>query len=115
MALESIDGAWLYYTLFTSPTSLWRIPASGGPAEKILDSIFDRGFDVVEQGIYYLDQAPSGGMRLQFFHFGSRKSTHVTQFESGVGSLSASPDGRTILFTRTDSSITDLMLVENFR
>ena len=85
MALESIDGAWLYYTLFRSPSSLWRIPASGGPAEKILDSIFARGFDVVEQGIYYLDHAPSGGIRLQFFHFGSRKSTHVTQLESGVG------------------------------
>ena len=81
MALESIDGAWLYYTLFRSLSSLWRIPASGGPAEKILDSIFSRGFDVVEQGIYYLEPSPSGGIRLQFFQFGSRKSTHVTQLE----------------------------------
>jgi len=29
--------------------------------------------------------------------------------------LAASPDGRTILFTRTDSSVNDLMLVDGFR
>ena len=29
--------------------------------------------------------------------------------------LGASPDGRSIFFTRVDSSVNDLMLVDNFR
>ena len=29
--------------------------------------------------------------------------------------LTASPDGRTVIYTRIDSSVDDLMLVENFR
>ena len=73
VALESIDGGWLYYTLFRSPSSLWRIPASGGPAEKILDSIHSsRSFDVVEQGIYYLEPSHRAG-----YGFSSSTSAHV--------------------------------------
>jgi hypothetical protein len=46
----------------------------------------------------------------------SRKSITVAgnlgPVEFGLG---ASPDGRTILYTRTDSTVNDLMLVDDFR
>ena len=59
---------------------------------------------------------PSGETRLEYFDFSTRRSTTVGRNLGNVDiPLTASPDGRTILFPRWDSSIDDLMLVENFR
>ena len=66
---------------------------------------------MVEGGIYYIERAP-GGTRLQ----STRQSTLVAAQLGNVGfGLTATPDGRSILFSRVDSSVDDLMLVENFR
>ena len=71
-----------------------------------------RAFAVLEKGIYYIDRET----RLQFFDFATQKSAIMAR---GLGDvrlgLTVSGDGRTILYTRRNSSIDDLMLVENFR
>jgi len=58
----------------------------------------------------------SGDSRLRFF---DSATGGVTTVATGLGELryglTASSDGRTILFTRVDFTIDDLMLVENFR
>ena len=49
----------LYYTDSTntnSPATLWRIPVAGGAAVKIVDGVNSTSFDVVNGGIYYLEQ-----------------------------------------------------------
>jgi len=118
MAIESADGAYLYYTesrTTNTPATLWRVPVAGGPAVKMTDGVNSTSFDVTNGGIYYLDQA-AGETRLQYFDLATRQTTTVAGNlgNSDLG-LAASPDGRTILFTRIDSSVNDLMLVENFR
>jgi hypothetical protein len=82
---------------------------------KVLEGVVARAFVVLERGIYYIDR-PSGEARLQFFDFASGKSTTVARNLGEVQQgLTASPDGRTILYSRVDAPIDDLMLVENFR
>jgi dipeptidyl aminopeptidase/acylaminoacyl peptidase len=128
IALESHDGRDLYYIEATErPSALWHLPLLGGPAEKVLDGVFLGNFDVVEGGIYYIDRLvgeagafftdrPGGETRLQYFDFATRRSTTVARDLGRVGfGLSASRDGRTIFFSRVDSSVDELMLVDNFR
>jgi Tol biopolymer transport system component/predicted Ser/Thr protein kinase len=126
--LESPDGAYLYYveSVFT-PGALWRVPTSGGAPVKMIEGVVLGNFVVLEKGIYYIDRPsgeagiygidrPSGETRLQYFDLATRSSTTVARNLGVVDiPLTASADGRTILYPRMDSLIDDLMLVENFR
>jgi len=118
MAIESADGAFLYYTESrntNSPATLWRVPVAGGATERMTDGVNSTGFDVTNGGIYYLHQA-AGETRVQYFDLATRQTNTVAgNLGNADFGLAASPDGRTILFTRIDSSVNDLMLVENFR
>ena len=128
LAIESYDGRDLYYIEAAHrPSPLWRLPLAGGSAVKVLDGVILGNFDVVEGGIYYIDREsgeggvfladrPAGETRLQYFDFASRRSTTVARNLGTVGlGLSASRDGRTVFFSRIDSSVDELMLVEGFR
>jgi hypothetical protein len=98
-----------------------------GVPVKILEGVVLGNFEVLEGGIYYIDRpsgeggfysidGPSGETRLEYFDFATRRSTTVARNLGNVDvGLTVSPDGRTILYSRVDSSIDDLMLVENFR
>ena len=117
----------LYYVenVDRNGSPLWRLPADAGPAVKIMDGVILGSFDVVDQGIYYIDRKaegalasnpPGGETRLRFFDFATKQATTVA---AGLGAvtfgLSATRDGRTIFFSRLDASIDELMVVEDFR
>ena len=117
-ALESGDGSSVFYVesaRTNRPGPLWRLPLKGGDAVNLADNVLSNSFDVIDAGVYYLEAAP-GDVRLQFYNFSTRRSTTVA---SKLGNLApviaVSRDGRTIYFSRADSAIEDLMLVENFR
>jgi hypothetical protein len=118
LALESNDGAHLYYvesTTTNAPGPLWRLSLKGGEPVKLIEGVVSTSFDVVDSGIYYLEQL-SGETRLRYFDVATGKSTLVAGHVGNVSvGLTASRDGRTILYSRVDSSVNDLMLVENFR
>jgi Tol biopolymer transport system component len=115
VAFESPDGAYIYYTQTGfAPSALWRLPASGGEPLKVLDEVIARAFVVLERGMYYLDHPAEP--RLQFFDFTTGKSITIARNLGSIFTgLAVSSDGRTILYSREDGSVVDLMLVENFR
>ena len=125
---ESPDGSYVYYNqTMDTPSALWRVPVSGGTPSKVLDGVVRGAFAVLERGIYFIDRPsgnagvlsmdrPSGETRLQYFDFATGKSNTVAhQLGDVFLGLTASKDGHTIFYSRVDSSLDDLMLVENFR
>ena len=115
-AFESPDGRNLYYIDTTDrPSAVWRLPTSGGVPVKVLEGVLITSFVVLDGGIFHIERLPTV-TRLQYFDFATHRSTTVVPNlgDAGVG-LTASRDGRTVLYSRVDSSVDDLMLVENFR
>src|SRR5688572_1601283 len=113
-SVESPDGS-IYYNSVSTLATVWRLPGSGGKPVKIIDGVVWFNYWLLDQGAYYIDRLGSE-TRLQYLNFASRKSSTVARNLGEVtAGLTATPDGRTILFTRLDSSADDLMLVENFR
>ncbi len=118
MALESRDGAYLYYV--ESPTEnvpgpLWQVPLKGGAPIKLVDGVSAAAIDLADAGVYYLERTPAG-VNLRYIDPVKRQSVLVAANLGNAGpGLAVSRDGRTILFARTDSSSNDLMLVDNFR
>ncbi len=111
---EAPDGS-LYYLTASIVSPVWRLPAAGGEPVKVLDGVVWYNFVLVGDGAYYIDRH-EGETRLQYLDLATGRSTTVTRNLGEVGAwLTASRDGKTILYTRVDSSTDDLMLVENFR
>src|SRR5262249_14928681 len=117
VAFESTDGKFVYYTKSEEGTEgLWRMPVGGGEEAQVLDRVIAlRCFTVTDLGIYFLTKSNSDFL-LQFFNFATRKTETIAKLERpSMGSLTVSPDGKTILYAQLDQLGSDLMLVENFR
>ena len=83
-------------------------------------------FDVIDRGIYYIDlasaptgevfgQAPAANIRLQFYDFATGRSSTIAS-NLGPRFRHHRVSGRpAVFFSRTDSSIDELMVVNDFR
>jgi eukaryotic-like serine/threonine-protein kinase len=117
---ESPDGKDLYFSptgAIGARTQFWRMPTSGGRSVKIVDDVANLTFEVLDRGIYYLDQT-AGETRVQFFDFATLRRQIVARNlgdNTEIGGFAASTDGRILLYGRLDSAVDDLMLVQNIR
>ena len=117
LTLEAEDGKSIFFVesngSFTAGP-LWQQPLNGGAPVKLLDSVLPMSFDVVDRGIYYIESG--GSYALKFLDLETRRTTMIMDNVGPTNSgLSVSRDGRIILFSRTDTRVDDLMLVDKFR
>lgn len=109
-AHASHDGRWIY---FSRPTAkgLWRLPAEGGAAERVLEEYVSptlNDWDVVgERIVITLPQ----GERLQVFahHPDQRSTTALTELPLAAGfDLAVPNDLRSVLYTQLDRRASDI-------
>ena len=95
---------------------LWSVPAGGGEERRLVGPLFNFGFAVMGDGIFFIGPGAQGGGLLQFFDFAKGAARKVAEIpgRTRIG-LSVSPDRRYALVTKYESIGSDLMLVENFR
>lgn len=116
-AQEDPAGRFLFFTR-RDAAGLWRMPAGGGPATRLVDTLapYDWGNWVVGEAALYFVQRPPAGAVLTRYDLATGRIEPLrvlSSFPKHPG-LSLSPDGRRLLFTRIDRLEGDILLVEDF-
>ena len=113
--LESPDGKFLYYYPAIQAKGLWRTTVEGGSEQLVDASARNGAHALTDHGVYYMAEEQAGSS-LRFCPFSGGKSEFISKVEGTVNwGLSASPDGRRILYTQTEPNQSDLILVEGGR
>ncbi|SPE43474.1 putative Transcriptional regulatory protein-like protein [Candidatus Sulfopaludibacter sp. SbA3] len=118
---ESADGKWLYYTkeitttLLGYRTPIFVRPVAGGPERLVVAGVTWYSFALAPEGIFYLG-ANGGDYQLSFYDLATGRTARLASVsEIPHQTMTASPDGQTILYGALTSGNWDLMLVEGFR
>ena len=114
-AQESMDGSRIFFSRNEADGIWWR-PAAGGdeaPATDALSSLDWGNWAVAPGGLFLVRRSPAGA-ELVFWDAedGSLRSHLAFERLPFNPSLSLSPDGREVLFSRIDRNESDLMWVE---
>ncbi len=119
-AFESTDGQFLYYAK-TPEREIWRMSVAGGPESPISPSIHVEhwsGWSVTDKGIYFLGEESSPHPVLKFFDFSSSRIKDMAALRGPVpwrSWISASADGKFLLYPQQGEEESNIMLLENFR
>ncbi len=142
-AMESLDGKWLYFVKSRESAGLWRV-ALGSPARRpswppplelrglwraslsgeketlILESVRPGYWAVARNGILWVQFTPGRtGGEVRFLDTETNKTTEVARIEKTIireiPGLSATRDGRRILYSQADRFEADLILLDQFR
>ncbi len=119
---ESPDGKYFYYAKGRDVPGIWRTPVDGGVETLVVDhhgAGFWRSWAVTEEGVYFVTAEMPARPIIEFFSFATGDVRQVAILDRPVHpriwGFSVSPDRRWILYTQTDQSSSDIMLMEKFR
>jgi WD40 repeat protein len=115
-AYESADGNTLFFArTFSTDGPLFALPLAGGPERKVLECVPSKGFAVGQGGIYHLGcTVDPRAVPLYLLDPVTGKDLLLGKLEQAY-SPTVSPDGKGILYMKSENQGSDLMMIENFR
>jgi Tol biopolymer transport system component len=123
----AVDAQFLYYTRSsgvpakrTNEPGVWRISLDGGEEVRVIDQGAPGSLAVISDGIANLSFQSKPNPTINFYSFATHQWTTLLSIDRAnaigfAGKLSLSPDGQWVVYSRTDQTVNDIMLVENFR
>jgi Tol biopolymer transport system component/DNA-binding winged helix-turn-helix (wHTH) protein len=111
-AIESADGSYLYFQRGSDESDLWKMPAGGGTATKVLDSVWGRLYTITAKGIYFA--ARDHELELRYLNF-AKGSVQRIGLLGTFAHADVSPDERWALYPEPGNTGNNLILAENFR
>ena len=111
----------MYYARGPNSSGLWRVRLVDGTEELVVPDLkpgYWGCWGVANDGIYFIEPGETSGAEIRAFHPGTGRVTTVASIgkppfsDSG---FAVSRDGKSFLFTQTDHSGSDIMLINNFR
>ncbi len=118
-ALESADGALLYFVRSMDAPGLWSMPAGGGSETFVLPDIRESFWGVSDRGVAFVVSDPKqspGAPTIRFYDFASRSTSILATLsvrpDKVSPGFSVARDGRTVLWTQTDVSQSDVMVID---
>ena len=115
MAYVSADNSTLFY-MKNVVGPLFSQPLAGGEERQILPYVYYKAFFVTKDGIYYFGARGDDGLYpLEFCGLDGAKSRLLERIGGRlVQGLAVSPDGKSILVSRSVGVGSDVVMIENF-
>ncbi|MCY7348046.1 MAG: winged helix-turn-helix domain-containing protein [Pyrinomonadaceae bacterium] len=118
-SFASPDGTEIYYSKGDGVVGLWRVGADGGaetPIPELAEAAYWRYWTATRDGIYFVARAEQPPYKIKFYDFASRQLKEAAATDHSpiwvYPGLSASADGKTILYTQHDQNASSIMLAE---
>jgi Tol biopolymer transport system component len=116
LAYESADGKTLFFAKSLDDSPLLALSLAGGSEQKVIDCVRGWGFTVGLAGVYHLGcGADPRSVLLYLLDPATGRDRLLGKLENVRGPITASPDGKTLLYAKSIGEGSDLMMIENFR
>jgi Tol biopolymer transport system component/DNA-binding winged helix-turn-helix (wHTH) protein len=117
-AEESEDGKDLFYVREGSPASIWKMPVGGGDESEVDGAIHPvdwAAWTLVKDGMLFVEPSVDDDVGVSLFDLSSKQVRHLADLDKAPFWLTATRDGRAVIFDQPGQFEGRVVVLENFR